>query len=118
MAVAGIIGQIQGIDDLVGTDYWIRARIKVNSKAYAYCYIQILDSKEVEGNYGIKHTEYTARSIDIRRLSASDVLYCTSETKKYILNGSGIKLPSWDIKIIEPIEVATTDEMFHLTDTE
>ncbi len=115
MAVIGIIGQIHGLDDLVGTDYWIRARIRING-TYAYCYIQVLDSQEVVGNYNIKHTDYTIRSIDIRRLSYSDILYCNEETKNNILKGKGITLPEWDIKIIEPIEPIPTEEMFHITD--
>ena len=116
MAVSGLIGDIHNLDDLVGTDLWVRARIKHKQKAYSYCMIKILNSNEATSENGYEYTEYTFLSIDIRRLSPSDVLYCTAETRDYILDGKGITLPSWDIKLLEPLELVPEEEMFHITD--
>lgn len=115
MAVKGLIEDIHSLDDLVGTEYWVRARIKQKyTGKYGYFMIMLLDSNKVTSDNGYEHTEYTFRSIDIRRLSPADMLYCTAETRDYILAGKGITLPSWDIRLLEPIEIVPNDEMFHI----
>ena len=118
MAVKGIIGDISGLDDLVGTEYWVRARIHHNGKAYSYQMIMLLSSEKVTNEQGYEHTVYTYIGIDFRRLSRSDVYYCSSATKDSILNGKGTKADSWDIHLYYPIEPIPTDEMFHITDNE
>lgn len=109
-------GQFSTKDDFVGTDFWVMARVRNKNKSYSYCYIKILSKEEVTNENGFTHSVYTILELDIRWLSRGDVYYCTQEDKDRKLNGSGAKVDSWDIKLIEPLEIATTDEMFKIKD--
>lgn len=116
MAVSGLIGDIRGLEDLVGTEYWVRARIRNKQKAYSYCMIKLLDSNKATSENGYEYTEYRFLYIDIRRLSPSDMLYCSSATRDAILSGKGEIKPSWDIRLLEPIEIVPEAEMFSITE--
>ena len=105
-------GQFSTKDDFVGTDFWVMARVRNKNKSYSYSYIKILSKEEVTNDEGFTNDVYTILELDIRWLSHGDVYYCNQEEKDRKLNSKGAKVDSWDIKLIEPIEIATTDEIF------
>ena len=113
--VVGVSGQFNTVDDFVGTDLWVRARVR-HKCAYSYSYIKVLSSGEETTEHGFTYKVYTILELDIRYLSRSDVYHCKQSDKDYKLQSKGMTIPGYDIKLLEPIDIATTDEMFHLID--
>lgn len=113
--VVDIKGQLTTKDDFVGTDFWVMARVHNKNKTYSYCYIKILSKSETVNERGFTYNQYTILELDIRYLSHGDVYYCTQSEKDRLLNSKGTLVDEWDIRLIDPIEIASTDEIIRVS---
>ena len=114
--IQGIGNQLQTLDDFVGTDFWVRARVRNSNSSYSYEFIQVVSSDKETTEHGFTYKTYNIREIDIRQLSRGDVYYCTQYDKDRKLNSKGIKYPGYNIRLLEPLEIASTDEMFRVVE--
>jgi hypothetical protein len=111
--------QFTDIDDFVGTDFWVRARITI-PRSYTgvpetyYCYINVVNSKDIQSEHGYVYTLYDFRYINIKLLSRGDVYHCNQEAKDKILNRVVENIKGYNITLFKPLEVATTNELFYI----
>ena len=103
------------LDQFIGTEIWVRVRVKINGKFF-YSFIRIL-SKDVEtktsaySNYTYEEVTYTFNEVPVTRISRNGECHCTKEFAEHKLN-SKFKVPADDIKILKPLEILTTEELF------
>ena len=114
--VVGLKGQIKGLDDLIGTDLWVRVRLRNDNGSHSYSFIKVLDAEERTSANGYTTKYYRFLELDIRYLSRAEVYHCTNEDCEYKLKSKGRVLPDYAIKILQPIELAETDDIFKITD--
>ena len=103
------------LDQFIGSEIWVRVRVKINGKFF-YSFIRIL-SKDVEtktsanSNYTYDISTYTFNEISITRISKNGECHCTPEFRDYTLRQK-YKVPADNIKILKPLEILTTEELF------
>lgn len=112
--VVGLKGQIKDLDDLIGTELWVRVRLHNDNGSYSYSYIMVLGSEEKTSERGYTTKYYRFLELDIRYLSRADIYHCNNETCEYKLNSKGRSLPGYAIKILQPMELIDTDEIFKI----
>jgi len=114
------ISNLQELDDFIGKEYWVRVKLKLPIKSSGFYYIRVLSKKSHKEKYPNSEyshtvTSYTFNSIDIREMNRGDVLVCSQDRKDHILNGPGTTIPDYCIRILQPIEIIPTEEIFSVT---
>lgn len=108
------------IEQLVGQDVWVAAKVRktgYSGKSYTeYCYMKVLSEQDETNERGYSSKTFTIITLDMKHLSRSGVKYCTQESKDYILRSKGITVPAYAISLIEPLDIATTDEILKVVD--
>ena len=103
------------LDQFIGTEIWVKVRVKIEGRFF-YSFIRLL-SKDVEtktsaySNYTYDITTYTFNEVPITRVSKNGECHCTKEFAEYKLK-TKYKVSSDDIKLLKPMDLITTEELF------
>ena len=114
--------QFQEIKDFVDTDFWVRSRITIpgpysSKEMTKYCYVNIVSADEhftEYGDYKFSTFTYNIRYVYLTLLSKGEVYHCSQADKDRILNRIVKDVKSYNITLLQPLEVATTDELFYI----
>lgn len=104
------------LDQFIGTEIWVRVRVKINNRFF-YSFVRLLskDTEQVQSKYNPEQfydeTTYTFNEITISRISKNGECHCTEDFMNKTLDRV-FKISESDIKLLHPLELITTEELF------
>ena len=104
------------LDQFIGTDIWVRVRVKINNRFF-YSFVRLLskDTEQVQSKYNPERfydeTFYRLNEITISLISRNGECHCTEDFMERTLNHA-FKISESDIKLLHPLELITTEELF------
>ena len=111
---------MEELDQFIGTEIWTRVRLKINNRFF-YSFVRLLskDTEQVQSKYNPEYvydaTFYRLNEITISRISRNGECHCTEDFMNRTLNRV-FKVSINDIKLLQPVEIITTEELFIVVD--